>query len=159
MTDIHYHSLTADQSNAVSQLIQSVIREFNAQDYTEDGIQTLMEFTGEASLADILSAEKTIGFAGSIARKMVGVCILREWSHLTLLFVDGAYHRRGIGRKLFELALAECLKKNPQLDVITVNSSLFAVDVYRKLGFVPTVDTPERRSGIIYVPMEKQLIP
>ena len=36
--------------------------------------------------------------------------------------------------------------------VFTVNSSLYAVEVYRHLGFVPT-DTEQLTNGIRYTPM------
>lgn len=53
--------------------------------------------------------------------------------HICCFFVKAQYHRQGIGRKLWEYLLA-----NSSSEVITVNSSPYAVPVYHKLGFVDT---------------------
>jgi predicted GNAT family N-acyltransferase len=62
--------------------------------------------------------------------------------------VDSRYHRRGIGGRLFETAL-----ENSGPGPVTVNSSPYAAEVYRHLGFKDTA--PEQlRDGIRYIPME-----
>lgn len=71
-----------------------------------------------------------------------------EGSHLALFFVDGKYHDQGIGKSLWNAVLAENTSST-----ITVHSSLFAAEIYRKLGFVQTGDVQED-VGIQYVPME-----
>lgn len=71
----------------------------------------------------ILGAYKDDNLVGIIATRNKG-------SHIALFFVNGKYHRQGIGRKLFNAML-----ENNHYSKITVNSSLYAVDVYHKLGF------------------------
>lgn len=66
---------------------------------------------------------------------------------LTLFFVDGKYHRQGIGRKLFETVIKESKQGK-----ITVNSSPYAVGVYKKLGFVPNGDE-QMADGMRFMPM------
>ena len=58
-----------------------------------------------------------------------------------------AYLRRGIGRRLFE-----AMRRDYARQVFTVNSSPYAVEVYRHLGFVPT-DTEQLTDGLRYTPM------
>lgn len=156
-----YHTLIASDSNAVSQLIHAVLREFIEQDLSPEGFQSVLETTREKSIRELLAAEKTVGFAGSITEdgnsKMVGVCVIRDWSHVHFLFVDGHYHGQGIGCNMFELALADCCEKNPKLKVMTVNSTFFAVEAYKKLGFVPIPDGYHQHNGGTFVSMEKQL--
>lgn len=61
---------------------------------------------------------------------------------------------KGIGRGLLERASAECIKNGS--GKIDVNSSLFAVEIYQKLGFART--KPEQLlNGIRFVPMAKAL--
>ena len=160
MSEQYYHTLNIEHSFATSQLIQKVIRQYNSDDYTEDGVNSLLEFTSEPFIRKLLSLGKTIGVGCSIAEndveKLIGVCIIRDWSHMLLFFVDGAYHGQGIGRKLFELALDQCHQKSPDLNMMTVNSTIFALEAYKKLGFVPT-DDPQHQNGIVYVPMEISL--
>lgn len=152
---IQYHTVSPDDSEKASTLIQRVIHSFNAKDYTDEGITNLMEFTSAKPLAELLSQEKTIATGASDDDvTLVGICLIRNWSHLTLFFVDGAYHGQGIGRKIFELASGECCIKNPELQTMTVNSSLFALEFYKKLGFVAESETPEKHNGVVYIPMK-----
>lgn len=79
---------------------------------------------------------------------IVGVIALRnQGHHIALLFVDGTHHQKGIGRSLFETAF-----KYSDSQVITVNSSPYAIEFYGKLGFIP--DGPKQSTdGIRYTPM------
>ena len=52
---------------------------------------------------------------------------------VALFFVDGQYHRKGIGKKLWEAVLS-----NTSANLITVHSSLYAAEIYKKLGFYQT---------------------
>lgn len=67
--------------------------------------------------------------------------------HIADFFVDAAYHRRGIGRRLFE-----AMRQDYETQVFTVHSSPYAVEVYQHLGFVPT-DTEQLTDGLRYIPM------
>ncbi|MGN1121960.1 MAG: GNAT family N-acetyltransferase, partial [Eubacteriales bacterium] len=67
---------------------------------------------------------------------------------IALFFVNGHYHRKGIGRQLFQA----CMNENTS-DKITVHSSLYAADVYRKLGFTDT-GSCTIENGMQYIPME-----
>ena len=78
---------------------------------------------------------------------LAGVLCMRAPQHIGGFFVDGAYHRRGIGRRLFET-----MRRDYDRQVFTVNSSPYAVEVYRHLGFVPT-DTEQCTNGLRYTPM------
>ena len=84
--------------------------------------------------------------------EIAGVISTRDVSHISLLFVDKKYHKKGIAKALFSELLTE-LKKNPDVKKITVNSSPYAVEVYKKLGFKQT-DEKQEKDGIIFIPME-----
>lgn len=60
----------------------------------------------------------------------------------------GGYHRRGIGRRLFE-----AMRRDYEKQAFTVNSSPYAVEIYKRLGFVQ--EDTERLSpeGLRYTPM------
>ena len=66
---------------------------------------------------------------------------------IKVIFVDDRFHRMGIGRLLVESALKNC-----HTNKMTVNSSPYAVKIYRALGFVE-VDTEQISDGIRYIPM------
>lgn len=80
---------------------------------------------------------------------LVGIIATRNaGQHLALFFVRGAYHRKGIGRVLWNTVLAESTAS-----VITVHSSHYAAPIYEKLGFVQTGEV-KNEDGISYIPME-----
>lgn len=79
---------------------------------------------------------------------LVGLIGIRqETAHICFFFVDGGYHRLGIGTRLFEL-----MSKNYAGKTITLNSSPFGVKFYRSLGFSPT-DSEQTVNGIRFTPM------
>ncbi|NLF35987.1 MAG: GNAT family N-acetyltransferase [Clostridiaceae bacterium] len=87
-------------------------------------------------------------YGAYINNEIIGVIATRNnGNHIALFFVDGRYHRQGIGRKLFQVVLEKSTGNK-----ITVNSSPYAVEIYKKLGFIP--DTDEQiKEGIRFTPM------
>jgi ribosomal protein S18 acetylase RimI-like enzyme len=84
-------------------------------------------------------AESGAGLSGFIA--------LRDESHVYHLFVKPDAQRQGTARALWEHA-----RDSAGHCRFTVNSSLFAVAVYERFGFVAT-DGPQTRNGLAFVPM------
>ena len=84
--------------------------------------------------------------------RIVGMITLRNASHISLLFVDEKYHRRGIGRALIEY-IREYLLSEAGIGKVTVNAAPYGVAFYHKLGFTD-LRPEEERDGIKYTPME-----
>ena len=81
-------------------------------------------------------------------RKLIGLIGIRtKLEHICFFFVDGEYHRQGIGTMMFNYLL-----ENYKSNTITVNSSPFGVDFYKKLGFTPT-EEEKTINGIRFTPM------
>ena len=118
--------------------------QFEAPDYSEEGVQSFKDFIEDK---EIIS---TLEFWGAYDnRELKGVIATnKNRRHICCFFVKAQYHRQGIGRKLWEYLLA-----NSSSEVITVNSSPYAVPVYRKLGFVDT-DVEQLSDGMRYTPMK-----
>lgn len=125
-------------------LIWTTFLQFDAPDYSEEGIQSFKDFIENK---EIIS---TLEFWGAYdGPKVKGVIATNEnRKHICCFFVKAEYHRQGIGRKLWEYFL-----KNSQNEIITVHSSPYAVPVYHKLGFVDT-DTEQLSDGMRYTPMK-----
>ena len=79
--------------------------------------------------------------------RLVGVLCMRAPQHIGGFFVEAAYHRRGIGRRLFE-----AMRQDYETQVFTVNASPYAVETYRRLGFAAT-DIEQLTDGLRYTPM------
>ena len=136
--------ITESELPAAMSLVWKVFREFEAPEYSQEGIN---EFK---SCIDGQMVKMTIEMYGAFEKdKLLGVIATRnEGSHIALFFVKKKYHGRGIGRKLFEHIVPLC-----KSGFITVNSSPYAAEIYRKLDFADT-DTEQLTNGIRYVPMK-----
>lgn len=142
--DIQIKTLELFHRDEALELIWKVFMEFEAPDYSQDGVD---EFFKSIHDDDWLNQIRMYGaYDGD---KLVGVIATRkEGTHIALFFVDGNYHRRGIGRKLFQRVL-----EDNKINYMTVNSSPYAVPVYEKLGFIPT-DVEQVKNGLRFTPME-----
>jgi len=79
---------------------------------------------------------------------VVGYLALRGESHLFHLFVDAEYQKQGIASELWQQ-----LRTDSALSACTVRSSLYAVPVYRKLGFQEYGPVMEKE-GLQFQPMQ-----
>lgn len=125
-------------------LVWTTFLQYEAPDYSKEGIETFQNavIKNEDYLKQIVlyGAYEGNDILGVIATK-------NEGRHITLFFVEGSHQRQGIGRMLFDIVLENC-----PADIITVNSSPFAVEVYHHLGFMDT-DLEQTTEGIRYTPM------
>ena len=136
-------TLSKEEYGAALELSREVFRDFEAPDYTPQGAET---FYASISDADYLARLRIYGaFEGGA---LLGILAVRGGgAHIALFFVRGEYHRRGIGRQLF---LSAC-RDNPS-GQMTVNSTPWAVEVYRHLGFCETA-AEQTTNGVRYTPM------
>ena len=110
-------------ANAID-LIWQTFLQFEAPDYSEEGVKSFQEFIENKEIV------KTLEFWGAYdEERLKGVIATnenRKWNFL---------------------------RENSSSKTITVNSSPYAVPVYHKLGFIDT-DTEQLSDGIRYIPMK-----
>lgn len=136
-------ALDVNNRKEALELVLSVFMQFEAPDYSNQGIKTFVDFIHnqeEIDKLDFFGAFKDDEIVGVVATRNNG-------NHIALLFVDGKHHREGIGRKLFETISQKSLEGR-----ITVNSSPYAVEFYKKMGFIPNSEE-QITDGIRYTPM------
>ena len=139
-----YTQIRELNSNEIPQALEltlEVFMEFEAPDYSQEGVDEFQSF---------LNKQDEIGklrFFGTFHQNtLLGILAMRN-EHICLLFVRKEFHRKGLAKALF-LHILELMKS----EKITVNSSPYAIEVYRKLGFTAT--SPEQvTNGIRYTPM------
>ncbi len=79
---------------------------------------------------------------------LLGVALVKEFWNFAALFVDPQHHRSGIGRKLVDGVIDVCKQKSPK-GYLRVNSSNYAADFYRKMGFEQIADAIDRPGGCV----------
>ena len=129
---------------------------FVAKDYEQEGIDSFRDFLSDALLRRMFLTGEYPMFIALDGGKPAGMISLRNKRHISLLFVEEGYHRRGIGRKLIK-NMEDYIQKEYQERKITVNAAPYAVGFYHQIGF-EDVAPQLAKDGIIYTPMEKHLI-
>ena len=134
--------LHGEEISAALELTWEVFQQFEASEYTQEGIDFF-----RASLHDE-QRTRTLRFYGAFdGDELAGTLCMRQPQHIGGFFVRAAYHRRGIGRALFQ-----AMRQDYERQEFTVNSSPYAVEVYRHLGFVPT-GVEQTVDGLRFTPM------
>ncbi len=139
-----------------SMLIREGYDKFVARDYTPEGTVHFYEYVTEEALAERIEKGTHFSMVAVADGELVGIIEMRDFDHCTLFFVKARYHGQGIGRWLFEEAVAQCQLKKPNLRTIGVHSSPYAVPVYKRLGF-ENVGTLQEEHGSVYQPMVRNL--
>lgn len=152
-----FRKLNKGEFREASDLIWSVFNEFEAPEYSNEGIYKFKEFINPDRLYE--NSEK--GFMNFWAcfdqQKLIGIIASRESCHISLLFVKKEHHHKGVARKLFNKLKTEIIENNPNIKCITVNSSPFAVQIYKKLGFALN-DDEQIQDGLRFIPMKYELL-
>ena len=117
--------------------------EYESPDYTPEGTE---EFRQTLQNEKYLAGLRYYGaFDGDTMAGMAAVRAAER--HVCFLFVDGKYHRLGLGTKL-----VNALKADFAGNTVTLNSSPYGLPFYLKVGFTPT-DTEQTVNGIRFTPM------
>jgi GNAT superfamily N-acetyltransferase len=135
----------------VSNLVARSFNEFIAPDFPDEGIEEFFGYSNPRALVKRSEGNHFVLVAeaeGSIA----GMIEIRERKHISMLFVDKAFHRRGIAKGLLIAALDRIETGSRPPRKVTVHSSRFAVPFYESLGFVRT-EEEKIIHGVIHIPM------
>ena len=128
-------------------LIWEVFLEFEAPDYSPDGVAIFKDSIDNRNWVN----QRDFYGAYTDDNQLLGVIATKDLSHIALFFVDSKYHKQGIGKELYKKV--ELLNDK---DYMTVNSSPYAHEVYKHLGFVDT-DKEKNLFGLRFIPMKKTL--
>ena len=89
-----------DEWDDAMTLAWKTFMKFEADIYTDEGIQNFEDFITDTTLHRMFLMGVYQMFVALDRKQIVGMLTLRNNSHISLLFVDEKYHRRGIGRAL-----------------------------------------------------------
>jgi ribosomal protein S18 acetylase RimI-like enzyme len=137
-------------AGSIAELIGEVAHYFLAEPGGQGAEGFLSTVTRPAieGLIDNPSYVYTIGLMGN---RLAGAAAIRDGTHVYHLFVHPDFHRRGVARALWRTLQTSAAKQESN-SFFTVNSSLFAVPVYARFGFVAEA-APQTKNGICYQPM------
>lgn len=154
--NIVVRSAYRDEWDDAMSLAWRTFMRFEANDYSTEGIKSFQDFITDTTLYRMFVMGAYQLFCAFDGKKLVGMISLRNETHISLLFVDASYHKKGIGRALVDY-VGNYVFLEEGFHRLTVNAAPYAIDFYHKLGFQDT-DTEKVNDGIRYTPMEKKLV-
>lgn len=136
-------ALTQSETDAALALAWNVFTIYESPDYSAEGTE---EFRKALHDADYLAG---IAYYGAFdGGRLIGTVGIRPAQrHICFFFVDGRYHRLGIGTRLFRFVSEQFAG-----EAITLNASPYGLPFYKAVGFVPT-DAEQTVNGIRFTPM------
>ena len=134
----------------ISNLAKKIYLKYNSSLDTDEGINNILTFINYDNLLMRTYIDGSLILKAMDIKKntIIGFIEIRNYNHISLLFVDDKYFRLGLGKELFERA-----KDIMPSDKYSVNSSDYAVEFYKKLGFVAIYDNIKVENGVHFHPM------
>ena len=143
-----------DKLRDALELVWEVFEEFEVPDYEEMGIKTFRHFIEYSNMVEKVRQGEMTFWGCYLNNYLVGVIALRDGQHISLLFVRGQFHHLGIATKLVNVLVDAVAAKEPEIRAVTVNASPYAVEFYKKVGFV-ALKEEQKADGIRFTPMRK----
>lgn len=124
--------------------VKKVYIESKDESYSENGTETFCNFVDNK---EITKSFKVYGaFEDNILKGVIATD--KRKRHINLFFVDKSSQAKGIGKKLMSIIIDD-----NENSFITVNSSRYAVPIYKNLGFIKTEEEKEQ-DGLKFTPMK-----
>lgn len=133
-----------EEMSETLKLVWETFLKYEAPDYTEEGIREFKKTIDDISW---IEAKDFYGIYDE-NNSILGTIATKDISHIALFFVDGKYHGQGLGRKLYEK-----VKSLNNKGYFTVNSSPYAHEIYKHLGFID-IDEEQCVNGLKFYPMK-----
>lgn len=134
------------EETQISEMINRVFDEFIGPEYSEKGRENFRTFADPQSILE----RNNLLLTYKIEDNIVGMIEVKNFNHICLFFVDPQYQNRGIGRQFMDKV--KMLVKD-KTDYITVNSSIYAENIYKSLG-CKRVGELQEKDGIKFIPMK-----
>ncbi len=144
--------LGLDKIQKVSEFVWKVFSECDLPDYTELGVKTFKYFIEPEHLHTMVDKKHMYMLGAYEGRKLVGIIAMRQYTHISLLFVDPEFHRRKIATNLINCAFFFSRNEMPNINRLTVNASPYGKPAYLAMGFTP-LDKEIEKEGMRYTPM------
>jgi GNAT superfamily N-acetyltransferase len=146
---IRIRFMSEGEEHEVCALVARVFDEYVAGDFSAEGVEEFYRYAEPNALAERRREGEKVLLVEEDGQ-ILGMLELKGTDHIAMLFVDD--QGKGLGRALVERALQLCREETEGLGQVSVHASLYAVPIYRRLGF--EAEGPERtENGITYVPM------
>lgn len=146
MMNYAIRNATVNDAEAISTLIGS-LHKFFLENSTAEVSPAFLHSLSLSAVRERIASKNHVHLVAESAGEVCGVIVIRDGNHLYHLFVSEKYHGRGIARSLWNRARQMSVEAS-----YTVNSSLFAIPFYERLGFEVN-GLVQRKDGVSFQPM------
>ena len=141
---IEIKQLLNNEKDEALLFVKRVFIESEDESYSKEGIETFCNFVDNKK---ITKSFKVYGaFEDNVLKGIIATDSPKK--HICLFFVDKVSQGKGIGKKLMSFIIDD-----NENSFITVNSSRYAVPIYKKIGFIKTEEEKEQ-DGLKFTPMK-----
>jgi GNAT superfamily N-acetyltransferase len=148
--DMIFRAAADSDAAAISELVLAFQDDYLLDPAGRGAEEFLTSVSAEAERG-YLGSSRYYYLLGEAEGVLAGVIAVRDGTHIFRLFVARNFQRQGLARELWRRA-RQALGPVDQAMNFTVNSSVMAVPVYKRLGFEQTSPQLEAH-GIAVVPM------
>jgi GNAT superfamily N-acetyltransferase len=153
--DVSYRLARPEDARAIGTLARRVTRRWILPEQAPGaGVKILAGMSAKAIRTMI--AEGRRFHLALLDERIVGVAAMRDDSHLFQFFVSTRHQGRGIARRLWQRIMHDAVRRAGTRR-FTLNSSLIAVPVYLRLGFVTNGPLSTAAEGLVTMPMRLDL--
>ncbi len=143
------------EEERVCRLVRQVFNDFVAPLYAQEGVEEFLRYADPDLMAERAQSNHVTLIAETNG-ELIGVIEMKDFNHISLLFVTRERQRQGIGRQLLQVVLTIARQYDPVLSEVDMHSSPNAVDAYERLGF-QAVGPDKREHGICFIPMKMRI--
>ena len=131
-----FRELDPSDAPAASALSLESFERFVAPDWSPSASDEYRSLIASEVLTQKIEASSyTLGaFNG---QRLVGFLLMPRTTLIQIFFIDPDWVRQGVGRRIWQHARSHIETHFPDAKTIELNSSPYARDFYRRLGFVP----------------------
>ena len=150
---MHLHCISKAQpaqAEAISRVISDLAHYFVPEPDDAD-TRSFYASIAPDSIAECIANPAFSYYVASTETSLHGVIALRDGKHVHHLFVPSQFQGRGTAGALWAHAKQQA-RAIETVARFTVNSSVYAVPVYQRLGF-DIEGAPAKKNGVCFVPM------
>ncbi|MFJ4385353.1 GNAT family N-acetyltransferase [Pseudomonas sp. NPDC089408] len=148
---MYIRKMTLDDLPGANTLCMDAFMLAVAPSLSVQGVETFAKVAAQQAFAERMTGDNLM-LVCVVEETLAGLIELKEGRHVAMLFVAPGWQRRGVGRRLMAAALEQA-----NGEVATVRASLSSVKAYERYGFALSGEVGEF-AGLVYQPMEKQLV-
>lgn len=152
---IYIRRMEPGDEERVCRLVRQVFNGFVAPLYKQEGVEEFLRYADPDLMAKRAQNNHLVLIAEANGELIVAI-EMRDFNHISLLFVAREKQHQGIGRQLLQEALKIARRNEPGLSEVDVHSSPNAVNAYERLGF-QAIGPEKLENGISFIPMRMRM--